>query len=65
MNKNTKFIRGQLRFKRSYQEYADGVLRQLSDNLRTHKELLFVGMHIRRTDYIEFAKNRLNKVDMS
>ena len=62
LRKNTKFIRDILTFKKQYQTYANKVLNQISESIQSGKEPLYIGVHIRRTDYIQFSKTRLKKV---
>ena len=53
------FIRSQLQFKKDYQRFVDKLLRNIAKSDKSGKEVLFVGMHARRTDYIAFSKKVL------
>ena len=48
-------------FKPEYQSFADHILQQIADSDRSGAELIFVGLHVRRTDYVQFSKVYLNK----
>ena len=61
MTYNGIFIRNLLTFKPEYKKFATNMLKQISKSDRSGKEILFVGMHARRTDYINFSKKILNK----
>ena len=61
LTENSKFIRNQLNFKSEYKRFADRVLGQISKSDKSGKEVLFVGTHCRRTDYVEFSKTILKK----
>ena len=61
MTQNGMFIRDQLRFKKDYQKFVDKMLRDVARTNKSGKETLFVGMHARRTDYVEFSKKYLNQ----
>ena len=54
-------IRSQLVFKSEYQKFADNILQQIAASDRSGAELIFVGLHVRRTDYVQFSKVYLNK----
>lgn len=54
-------IRSQLVFKSEYQKFADNILQQIVASNRSGAELIFVGLHVRRTDYVQFSKVYLNK----
>ena len=53
--------RNQLRFKPEYKRFAENILEQLSSSDTSGAEPLFVGLHVRRTDYVQFSKVYLNK----
>lgn len=55
------FIRKEFLFRPEYQNYVDNMLRTLAENEKSGKELVFIGMHARRTDYIAFSKKILKK----
>ena len=65
VQKNANFIRNQLVFKRKYQQYVDKVLRKVSKCDQSEKESIFIGLHVRRTDYEDFSRNKLKKVCMN
>ena len=48
-------------FKPEYQNFADNILQQIAESDRSGAELVFVGLHVRRTDYVQFSKVYLNK----
>ena len=48
-------------FKPEYQNFADNILQQIAESDRSGAELVFVGLHVRRTDYVQFSKIYLNK----
>ena len=48
-------------FKPEYQNFADNILQQIATSDRSGAELVFVGIHVRRTDYVQFSKVYLNK----
>ena len=63
MRENAGFIRENLVFKPEYRSYAADVLQQLGKGKGTSEEdPVFVGLHVRRGDYIEFSKKWLKKV---
>ena len=55
------FIRKEFLFKAEYQDYVDKMLKTLRENEKSGKEIVFVGIHARRTDYIAFSKKILKK----
>ena len=61
MNSNGNVLRKQLIFKSEYRRFVQKMLKQIADNDRSGKEVMFVGMHSRRTDYIAFARDHLKK----
>ena len=61
LTNNSNFIRKQMRFKPEYKRFANKILGQISKSDRSGKEVLFVGTHCRRTDYVEFSKTILKK----
>jgi len=61
LTENSNFIRKQMKFKSEYKRFADKVLGQISKSDKSGKEVLFVGTHCRRTDYVEFSKTILKK----
>ena len=61
MSENGNFIRKQYVFKPEYRRFATKILGQISQNDKSGKEVLFVGMHCRRTDYVQFSKTILKK----
>ena len=63
MRENAGFIRENLVFKPEYRSYAADILQQLGKGKGASKEdPVFVGLHVRRGDYIEFSKKWLKKV---
>ena len=61
MNNNAPFIRSHLVFRPEYQNFADNILQQIAASDRSGAEVVFVGIHVRRTDYVRFSKVYLNK----
>ena len=61
MTDNGIFIRNLLTFKPEYAKFVKSMLKQIAKSAKSGKEVLFIGMHARRTDYIEFSKTILNK----
>jgi hypothetical protein len=55
------WLKQQFQFKREYREDADARLQAVREAARGDKEVMFVGLHVRRTDYVEFSKNVLGK----
>ena len=53
--------RRQLTFHEGYQRFADYILGQLSASHTGPAPPLYVGLHVRRTDYVHFSKVYLNK----
>ena len=53
--------RRQLTFHEGYQRFADNILGQLSASHTAPAPPLYVGLHVRRTDYVHFSKVYLNK----
>ena len=62
VQRNANFIRNQLIFKSDYQHYVDKVLRKIAKCDQDGREPIFIGLHVRRTDYEEFSKIMLKKV---
>ena len=60
--KNSNFIRSQLVFKSEYQKYVNKVLQKVPKCDQSKRESIFIGLHVRRTDYEEFSKDKLKKV---
>ena len=50
-----------MKFKAEYKRIADKILRQIAASDTSGKEIVFVGIHVRRTDYVHFSKVYLNK----
>lgn len=52
-----------LKFRKPYLDHAQGTLKKVADRVKERvgkdKEITFVGVHNRRTDYLEFRKKRL------
>ena len=61
MNSHGAFMRKQLSFKSEYQKFANKILREVARKNKSGKEIVFVGLHARRTDYIGFSKRILKK----
>ena len=61
LSKHSTFMRKQMIFKPEYKRFANKILSQISKSDRSGKEVLFVGTHSRRTDYVEFSKTILKK----
>ena len=55
------FIRSEFVFRPEYREYVDNMFRTIRKNDKSGKEVIFVGMHSRRTDYLAFSKKILKK----
>ena len=55
------FIRKEFVFKPEYQNYVGNMMKTLVENDKSGKEVIFVGIHSRRTDYIAFSKKLLKK----
>ena len=54
-------IRNEFIFKPEYQEYVDKMLGALKNSEKSGKDVVFVGMHARRTDYVAYSKKILKK----
>ncbi len=61
LTNNGNFIRKLIRFKPEYKIFANNILDQISKSYKSGKEVLFIGTHCRRTDYVEFSKTILKK----
>ena len=61
LTKHSTFMRKQMIFKPEYKRFANKILGQISKSDRSGKEVLFVGTHSRRTDYVDFSKRILKK----
>ena len=61
LTKHSTFMRKQMIFKPEYKRFANKILGQISKSDRSGKEVLFVGTHSRRTDYVDFSKTILKK----
>ena len=55
------FIRSEFLFKPEYQDYVDRMLKTVAEKDETRKEIVFIGMHARRTDYLAYSKKILKK----
>ena len=55
------FIRKEFVFKAEYQAHVDRMLKVIKENDKSGKEIIFVGIHVRRTDYIAYSKKILKK----
>ena len=55
------FIRKEFVFRPEYQEHVDNIFRTIKKNDKSGKEIIFVGLHSRRTDYLAFSKKMLKK----
>merc|ERR1712106_303683 len=55
------FIRAEFLIRPEYQSYVDTMLRTIKESDQSGKEIIFIGMHARRTDYLGFSKKILKK----
>ena len=62
LENHSNFIRDQLHYKAEYVSYVQNLLQQISNTRVTDKTPLFIGLHVRRGDYVEFSKKKLKKV---
>ena len=60
LEKNCNFIKEQLQFKPEYKNLVNKLLKDIVDG--NDKETLFVGIHVRRGDYLEFSSHELHQV---
>ena len=61
MTEYGQFMRRQLRFKPEYSKFSQKTLRQIAKRDKSGNEIVFIGVHVRRTDYIKYSKNVLKK----
>ena len=61
LTKQSTFVRKQMIFKPEYKRFSNKILGQISKSDRSGKEVLFVGTHSRRIDYVDFSKTILKK----
>ena len=55
------FIRKEFVFRNEYQQHVDRMLESVARSIDKKGEVVFVGLHARRTDYIAFSKKILKK----
>merc|ERR1712227_253192 len=61
MTEYGQFMRRQLRFTPEYSKFSQKTLRQIAKRDKSGNEIVFIGVHVRRTDYIKYSKNVLKK----